>query len=230
MSLDGALARIDSGLDQSLSRLFDLIRQKSISADPAFTTEVRAAGEWCTRELTSLGFEATLRDTPGHPIVVAHWTGPVANPDRHVLFYGHYDVKPVDPLDLWNADPFDPKIEDRDGVKVITGRDSADDKGQLLIFIEAARALIAEDGRLPVKVTVLLEGEEESGSPSLEPFLAANAAELSHDLALICDTNMWERGRPAITASLRGLVGEAVTLRCADRDLHSGLLDRKSVV
>lgn len=223
MSLDGALARIDAGLDQSLARLFDLIRLKSISADPAYKDEVRAAGEWCTRELAALGFEATLRDTPGHPIVVAHWTGPVANPDRHVLFYGHYDVQPVDPLNLWNADPFDPKIEDRDGVKVITGRGSADDKGQLLIFIEAVRALIAEEGRLPVKVTVLLEGEEESGSPSLEPFLAANAAELSHDLALICDTNMWDRGRPAITASLRGLVGEAVTIRCADRDLHSGL-------
>lgn len=224
MSLDGALARIDAGLDQSLGRLFDLIRLKSISADPAFKAEVRKAGEWCVAELASLGFDASLRDTPGHPIVVAHWNGPVANADRHVLFYGHYDVQPVDPIGLWRADPFDPKIEKHEsGVDVITGRGSADDKGQLLIFIEACRALIAEEGRLPVKVTVLLEGEEESGSPSLEPFLKANAAELSHDIALVCDTNMWDRRRPAITASLRGLVGEVVKIRCADRDLHSGI-------
>ena len=224
MSLEGALARIDAGLDQSLARLFDLIRLKSISADPAHRADVREAGEWCVAELASLGFEASLRETPGHPIVIAHWTGPVADPARHVLFYGHYDVQPVDPLHLWRSDPFDPKIETGEaGVDVITGRGSADDKGQLLVFVEACRALIAEEGRLPVRVTVLLEGEEESGSPSLEPFLEANAAELSHDLALICDTNMWDRRRPAITASLRGLVGEAVTIRCADRDLHSGI-------
>lgn len=224
MSLDGALARIDAGLDASLARLFDLIRLKSISADPAHRDDVRRAGEWCTRELGELGFEASLRETPGHPMVVAHWTGPVENESRHVLFYGHYDVQPVDPLSLWRSDPFDPKIETGEaGVEVIVGRGSADDKGQLLIFVEACRALIAEEGRLPVKVTVLLEGEEESGSPSLEPFLEANAAELSHDVALVCDTNMWDRGRPAITASLRGLVGEEVTIRCADRDLHSGL-------
>lgn len=224
MSLDGALARIDAGLDQSLARLFDLIRLKSISADPAYRAQVREAGDWCVRELTSLGFEASLRDTPGHPIVVAHWTGPVVDASRHALFYGHYDVQPVDPLHLWRSDPFDPRIEKNEaGVDVIVGRGSADDKGQLLIFIEACRALIAEEGRLPVRLTVLLEGEEESGSPSLEPFLEANKAELSHDFALVCDTNMWDRGRPAITASLRGLVGEEVTIRCSNRDLHSGI-------
>lgn len=223
MSIDPVLARVDADLDASLARLFDLVRLKSISADPAFAADVRATGEHCVKLLADLGFEASLRETPFHPIVVAHWKGAVANDARHVLFYGHYDVQPVDPLELWHADPFDPKVEDRDGVKVITGRGSADDKGQLLIFIEAMRALIAEEGRLPVRVTVLLEGEEESGSPSLEPFLEANAAELSHDLALVCDTNMWARGRPAITTSLRGLVGEEVKIACADRDLHSGL-------
>lgn len=223
MSLDAVLARLDADLPQSLDRLFDLIRLKSISADPAFAGEVSKTADWCVAALAALGFDASRRDTPGHPMVVAHWTGPVENPDRHVLFYGHYDVQPVDPLHLWRSDPFDPKIEEIDGVEVIVGRGSADDKGQLLIFVEACRALLAEEGRLPVKVTILLEGEEESGSPSLEPFLAANAAELSHDVALVCDTNMWARGRPAITASLRGLVGEEVVIRCADRDLHSGL-------
>ncbi len=223
MSLDAVLARIDADLPKSLDRLFDLVRLKSISADPAFFGEVRAAGEWCVRELSALGFEASLRETPGQPMVVAHWKGAVANPDRRVLVYGHYDVQPVDPLNLWHADPFDPKIEERDGVTVITGRGSADDKGQLLTMIEAMRAMIAVDGSLPVNVTVLVEGEEESGSPSLEPFLAANSGELSCDVAFICDTNMWARRRPAITASLRGMVGEEVTIRCADRDLHSGI-------
>ncbi len=223
MSIDPVLARVDTDLDASLARLFDLVRLKSISADPAFASDVRATGEHCVKLLTDLGFEASLRETPFHPIVVAHWKGAVENDARHVLFYGHYDVQPVDPLELWHADPFDPKVEERDGVKVITGRGSADDKGQFLIFIEAMRALLAEEGRLPVRVTVLLEGEEESGSPSLEPFLEAHAAELSHDLALVCDTNMWARGRPAITTSLRGLVGEEVKIACADRDLHSGL-------
>ncbi len=223
MSLDAVLARIDADLPKSLERLFELIRCKSISADPAYAAEVARTADWCVAELAALGFEASRRDTPGHPMVVAHWPGAVENPGVHVLFYGHYDVQPVDPLHLWRADPFDPRIEEIDGVKVITGRGSADDKGQLLIFVEAVRALLAETGRLPVKVTILLEGEEESGSPSLEPFLAANAAELAHDVALVCDTNMWARGRPAITASLRGLVGEEVMIRCADRDLHSGL-------
>ena len=222
MSLDAVLARIDAELPKSLERLFTLLRMKSISADPAFAPQVRAAGEACVALLTELGFEASLRETPGHPIVVAHWTGPVENEERHVLFYGHYDVQPVDPLSLWASDPFDPKLETRDGVEVISARGAADDKGQVVTFLEAMRALLAEEGRLPVKVTVLLEGEEESGSPSLQPFLKANAAELSHDLALVCDTDMWARGRPAITTSLRGLVGEEVRISCADRDLHSG--------
>lgn len=223
MSLARVLDRIDADLPKSLDRLFALLRLKSISADPAFAGEVRKAGEHLVATLADMGFEASLRETPFHPIVVAHWTGPVENEARHVLFYGHYDVQPVDPLSLWTSDPFDPRVEERDGVKVITGRGSADDKGQVVIFLEAMRALLAEDGRLPVRVTVLLEGEEESGSPSLEPFLKAHADELSHDLALVCDTNMWARGRPAITTSLRGLVGEEVTITCSDRDLHSGL-------
>ncbi|MCE1235056.1 MAG: M20/M25/M40 family metallo-hydrolase [Hyphomicrobiales bacterium] len=222
MSLDAVLARLDAELPQSLDRLFALLRLKSISADPAFAADVRKAGEHCVALLAEMGFEASLRETPLHPIVVAHWTGPVENPDKHVLFYGHYDVQPVDPLNLWHADPFDPRLEERDGVKVIAARGAADDKGQIMVFLEAMRALLAEEGRLPVKVTVFLEGEEESGSPSLEPFLAANAKELSCDVALVCDTDMWARGRPAITTSLRGLVGEEVTISCADRDLHSG--------
>jgi acetylornithine deacetylase/succinyl-diaminopimelate desuccinylase-like protein len=224
MSLDPVLARIDSGLDPSLNRLFDLIRIPSISADPAYTGDVARAADWCAAELAAIGFEVSVRPTPGHPMVVAHWRGQTAKPAPHVLFYGHYDVQPVDPLELWAAPPFEPAIRSQpDGTKIITGRGSADDKGQLLTFVEAARAYVAETGGLPVPVTILFEGEEESGSPSLAGFLDANKAELSHDLALICDTNMWNAKTPAITASLRGLVGEEITITCADRDLHSGL-------
>ncbi|WP_407048103.1 M20/M25/M40 family metallo-hydrolase [Methyloraptor flagellatus] len=224
MSIEAVLSRIDAGLDASLGRLFDLVRIKSISTDPAFAEEVRRGAEWCAAELAGIGFEASVRQTAGHPMVVAHWRGKVAREAPHVLFYGHYDVQPVDPIELWATDPFEPRIETRaDGAKQIVGRGTADDKGQLLTFVEAARAFVAETGGLPCRVTVLLEGEEESGSPSLDAFLLENKAELSHDVALVCDTNMWDAKTPAITATLRGLVGEEVTITAADRDLHSGL-------
>jgi acetylornithine deacetylase/succinyl-diaminopimelate desuccinylase-like protein len=224
MSLDQSLARIDADLDASLARLFDLVRIPSISTDPAFAKDVAAAADWAARDLASIGFEASVRTTPGHPMVVAHWTGPVEREAPHVLFYGHYDVQPVDPLTLWERPPFEPSLVTRaDGSKMITGRGTADDKGQYLTFVEACRALVAETGKLPIRVTVFLEGEEESGSPSLHDFLEANKAELSKDLALVCDTGMWDRTTPAITATLRGLVGEEVIIHCADRDLHSGM-------
>jgi acetylornithine deacetylase/succinyl-diaminopimelate desuccinylase-like protein len=224
MSLTAALAHIDADLDQSLARLFELVRIPSISTDPAFAKDVARAADWAAADLNSIGFEASVRPTPGHPMVVAHWTGPVERDAPHVLFYGHYDVQPVDPLHLWERPPFEPALITRaDGTKMITGRGTADDKGQYLTFTEACRALVAETGKLPVRVSVFLEGEEESGSPSLNAFLEANKAELSKDLALVCDTSMWDRDTPAITATLRGLVGEEVTIHCADRDLHSGM-------
>ncbi|MBW0366352.1 M20/M25/M40 family metallo-hydrolase [Ensifer adhaerens] len=216
------LERADANLPRSLDRLFDLVRIKSISTDPAFKAECRKAAEWLVAELNSLGFTASVRETPGHPMVVAHHDG--AKPDApHVLFYGHYDVQPVDPLNLWDTDPFEPGIKEIEpGRKVITGRGTADDKGQLLTFVEAVRAYKDVHGALPCRVTILFEGEEESGSPSLKPFLEANAAELKADYALVCDTSMWDRDTPAISAGLRGLVGEEVIVRAADRDLHSG--------
>jgi acetylornithine deacetylase/succinyl-diaminopimelate desuccinylase-like protein len=221
--LSPVLDQADRNLQSSLDRLFELVRIPSISTDPAYKADCRKAADWLVTVLTDLGFDASVRDTPGHPMVVAHHDAD--KPDApHVLFYGHYDVQPVDPLELWEDDPFDPKIKDLgNGRKVVTGRGTSDDKGQLLTFVEACRAYKEIHGGLPVKITILFEGEEESGSPSLKPFLEANAAELKAEYALVCDTSMWDTQTPAIAATLRGLVGEEITITAADRDLHSGL-------
>ncbi len=223
MSLDAVLARIDADLDQSLERLFTLLRVPSISTDPAYDADVASAAGMLAEDLRAIGFDATVRPTEGHPIVVAHDTDAEAHGGPHVLFYGHYDVQPVDPLDLWHRDPFDPAIEDRNGAKVIRGRGTADDKGQLMTFIEACRAWKAVTGKLPVRVTVFLEGEEESGSPSLVPFLEANAAELRADIALICDTGLFAEGVPGIVTQLRGMLQEEITVTGPRIDLHSGM-------
>ncbi len=218
MSLDAVLSRIDTDLPQALDRLLDLLRIPSISTDPAFKADCAKAADWLVNDLKSLGFEAVSRPTPGHPMVVAHGgTG-----DKHLLFYGHYDVQPVDPLTLWDRDPFDPEIQDTAKGRVIRGRGSSDDKGQLMTFLEACRAWKAVHGTLPGKLTIFLEGEEESGSPSLIPFMQENAAELKADIALMCDTGLFDDNTPAITTMLRGLFSEEMTVHAASKDLHSG--------
>lgn len=220
MSLDPVLDRIDADLDAALERLKDLLRIPSISTDPAYKDDCRKAADWLVADLAALGVEAEARATPGHPMVVGH----VGDGTPHVLFYGHYDVQPVDPLTLWHRDPFDPAIEDAPHGKVIRGRGSSDDKGQLMTFVEACRAWKAVTGAWPCRITFLFEGEEESGSPSLVPFLKEHRDELSQpDLALICDTGLFNRDTPAITTMLRGLLGEEVTITGPDKDLHSGL-------
>ncbi len=217
------LDRADQNLPSSLDNLFELLRIKSISTDPDYKAECRKAAEWLVTYLNSLGFTASVRDTPGHPMVVAHHDAGSADAP-HVLFYGHYDVQPVDPIELWESDPFAPAIKDMgNGRKILTGRGTSDDKGQLMTFVEAVRAYKETRGALPVRITILFEGEEESGSPSLKPFLEANATELKADFALVCDTGMWDGDTPAICAGLRGLVGEEVVITAADRDLHSGV-------
>lgn len=218
--LDAVLAHADAHLEQSLERLFALLRIQSISTDPAYAAECEKAANWLTTELSGLGFEATTRKTEGHPMVVGHAkeaTGP------HVLFYGHYDVQPVDPVSLWDNPPFEPKLVDGPHGKRIVARGASDDKGQLMTFVEACRAFKAVTGKLPVPVTILFEGEEEAGSPSLPKFLDSAAAELKTDIALICDTDRWDEDTPAITTMLRGLVAEEIEITCADKDLHSGM-------
>ena len=218
-ALPAVLDHIDAHLDESLERLMALLRLPSISTDPAFKADCDRAADWLVGALADLGMEARKDATPGHPMVVAH--GP-QQAGRHVLFYGHYDVQPVDPLELWHRDPFDPAIEETPAGKVIRGRGASDDKGQLMTFVEACRAWIAVHGSLPARVSIFLEGEEESGSPSLVPYMKANAEELRADLALICDTGMFDPQTPAITTMLRGLVGEEIVITGPNKDLHSG--------
>lgn len=221
MSLDSTLSRIDSDLPAATGRLMDLLRIPSISTDPAYKAECDRAADWLVTALRDLGARVEKRATPGHPMVVGHMDGPnEAAP--HLLFYGHYDVQPVDPLDLWKTDPFQPEIQDTDQGQVIRARGASDDKGQLMTFVEACRAYKHVTGALPCRITFFFEGEEESGSPSLIPFLKDNADELSADLALICDTSMVAPGVPSIASQLRGMLKDEFTLHGPRIDLHSG--------
>ncbi|MEM9972982.1 MAG: M20/M25/M40 family metallo-hydrolase [Pseudomonadota bacterium] len=218
MSLDAVLTRIDDDLPNALERLMELLRIPSISTDPAYHADCEKAADWLVADLKTLGVDAAAHATPGKPMVVGH----VGEAGPHLMFYGHYDVQPVDPLALWHRDPFDPVLEETDQGKVIRARGSADDKGQLMTFVEACRAWKAVHGALPARLTFFFEGEEESGSPSLIPFLKEHAEGLKADLCLICDTGLFDPETPAITTMLRGLLGEEIIITGPSRDLHSG--------
>ncbi|MBO0753269.1 MAG: M20/M25/M40 family metallo-hydrolase, partial [Bradyrhizobiaceae bacterium] len=222
--LDRVLAHIDAERDNSLDRLFGFLSIQSISTDPAYADECETAATSLAADLTSLDIAAEIHPTDGHPIVFAK-SPPTGNGGRkRVVFYGHYDVQPVDPLELWQSPPFEPRVTTlNDGRKAIVARGASDDKGQVMTFVEACRAWKAVTGSLPVDVTFLIEGEEECGSKNLPGWIAAHKADLAADIALICDTGMWNPGTPAITTALRGLVYEEVTIKAADRDLHSGI-------
>jgi acetylornithine deacetylase/succinyl-diaminopimelate desuccinylase-like protein len=225
--LDQVLARIDADLDASLDRLFRFLSIKSISTDPAHAEDCRAAAVHLATDISTLDIAAEVHPTDGHPIVFAKSppAAPSAGGDRRrVVFYGHYDVQPVDPLDLWQTPPFEPRIATLpDGRKAIVARGACDDKGQVMTFIEACRAWKAVTGTLPLDITFLIEGEEECGSKHLPPWVEAHRGELGGDVALVCDTSMWDPKTPAITTALRGLLYEEIKIKAADRDLHSGL-------
>lgn len=217
--LDPVLARIDADLPQAIQRLLALLRIPSISTDRVHAADCEAAADWLVQDLADMGFRARKHPTTGRPMVV----GTAGEGARHLLFYGHYDVQPVDPLSLWHRPPFLPEVEETAAGPVIRGRGAADDKGQLMTFVEACRAWIAVHHGLPARITMFFEGEEESGSPSLVPFMEANKDLLRADLALICDTDLFDRDTPAITTMLRGLLGEEVTVTGPRMDLHSGM-------
>ena len=218
--LDATLSRIDSEMNQNLQRLFDFLKIKSISTDSGFKKDCAEAADWLVADLKSFGAKVKKYETGGHPIVL----GELGSDSRpHILFYGHYDVQPVDPLELWDNDPFEPIIEKLPSGSVIRARGSSDDKGQLMTFVEACRAWIAQNGSLPFKVTFFFEGEEESGSPNLVPFMKKYKKEISSDIVLICDTWLFESRVPAIVTMLRGILKEEIILTGPDKDLHSGM-------
>lgn len=230
----------------SLARLCDWLRIPSISTDPAYADECRRAAEWTAVQLREVGLIAVVEETgdigrdgkgSGRPIVMGYTPGcepgakslgPAAGP--HVLFYGHYDVQPADPLELWDSPPFEPVIREakagEQGGRRVVARGAVDDKGQVMMFIEALRAAYATTGKPAggARFTVLIEGEEESGSANLERFIRERTAQFEAcDFCLISDTGMLGRDRPAITYGVRGLVYTEVILHAADQDLHSGL-------
>ena len=221
MALDQVLAKIDADLPAAMDRLMELLRIQSISTDPAYKEDCARAADWLVADLNAIGIPAEKRETPGHAMVVGH-VGEDGADVPHVLFYGHYDVQPVDPLELWNTPPFEPQLEDTAHGQVIRGRGASDDKGQLMTFVEACRAWKAVHGSLPCRITFFFEGEEESGSPSLVPFMEAHKDELKADIALICDTSMVSRGVPSIASQLRGMLKDEFTITGPRIDLHSG--------
>ena len=196
--------------------LFDLLRIPSVSARSEHAGDVRRAAEWVRDSLGRIGFEASINDTPGHPIVLGEWRKAPGAPT--ILVYGHYDVQPAEPLDLWESPPFEPTL--RDGR--IYARGSVDDKGQLFLHIKALEAHLKVRGTLPVNVVFLAEGEEEVGSVNLEAFIGKNAAMLAADAVVISDSAMFAPGLPSILSSLRGLAYFQIDVQGPSGDLHSG--------
>lgn len=222
LAVEPVFAALQRGFDASIERLCALLRIPSVGTDPAFAEDTRRAAAWLVERLKEIGFDASLRPTSGMPMVVAH--DPDAPADApHLLYYGHYDVQPPDPLREWDNPPFEPCIVQGPHGPRVVARGAVDDKGQLMTWLEALAAWKAVHGRLPVRVSVLIEGEEESASENLEPFLLANADELKADVCVISDTGMLGVNEPAITTMLRGILYLELRIQGPVRDLHSGM-------
>lgn len=217
--LDSVLAAIDARKEQSLTLLKDFLRIPSVSTKPQHAGDVKRCAEWLAGQLKAVGLSPTVYPTAGHPIVVARNDHKPGRPT--VLMYGHYDVQPPEPLDLWQTPAFEPDVrKDENGYHAVYARGAVDDKGQVWCHVEAVRAFA---GNLPVNLTMLIEGEEECGSGHLEEFVRSHADLLKADLCVISDTNQFARGLPAITYGLRGLLYMEVFVTGPDHDLHSGM-------
>ena len=202
-----------------VAELLDFVRIPSVSAAAAHVGDVVKAGEWVVARLTRAGIEnVQMFPTAGHPVVYGDWLN--AGPDQPtVLIYGHFDVQPAEPFDLWHSPPFAPEVRD----DKVWGRGASDDKGGMLIPILAVEALLKTTGRLPVNVKFFFEGQEEIGSPDLAPFIAANRALLKADMIFSADGNQWSVDEPCLITGLKGLVACEVTVTGAKGDQHSGM-------
>lgn len=222
------LTAIDADIENSLGKLDAFLRFASIGTDPAHHQDCQKAADWLTDYFKDMGFKTRQFPTTGQPAVVAEYEPPVdskSDPKTipHILFYGHYDVQPVDPLNLWHSPPFEPRRgKSADGKACIFARGAADDKGQLMTFIEASRHWLAVHGRLPFRLTVLIEGDEEGDASHIDRFVAQNKELLRADVVVICDTGLWNDTEPGIVTSLRGCISDEVTLTGPRLDLHSG--------
>jgi len=215
--MDNVIDFINVNRDRYLDELKALLAIPSISALPEHKDDVRRCADWCAAEMRRIGLQnVRLIETPGNPVVYGDWLGAPGAPT--ILFYGHYDVQPVDPLDLWESPPFEATIRDGE----IYARGSADDKGQVFMHLKAVEAHLKQTGRLPVNMKFILEGEEEVGSEHLDDFIKAHKQELAADVVVISDSPMFARGVPSICYGLRGLVYFQLDLRGSSTDLHSG--------
>ena len=224
--LDSVLQHIDTDHDAAVGRLIEFARIPSVSTDPAYTTQVEQAAQWVATRLRDAGLVAELWPTAGHPCVYGE-SPEVDGPT--VLFYGHYDVQPPDPLDKWHTPPFEPTVRDAPGSggPALYARGASDDKGQVACFLEALSAWHRVHGKLPCNVKVIIEGEEEMGSVNLPPVIEQHKDRLAADVCVVSDTSMWEttpgQPQPSIVYALRGLVYFDVQLHGPRRDLHSGV-------
>src|SRR6266850_5373223 len=215
--MDNVIDFINVNRDRYLDELKALLAIPSISALPQHAGDVRRCADWCADELRRIGLQnVKLIDTPGNPVVYGDWLGAPGAPT--ILFYGHYDVQPVDPLNLWESPPFEATIRDGE----LYARGSADDKGQIFMHFKAIEAHLKQNGRLPINMKLMIEGEEEVGSAHLDEFIKTHKSELKADVVVISDTSMFDRGVPSICYGLRGLVYTQIDLRGSKTDLHSG--------
>jgi len=218
MSSVNVLDFIHANQDRFLGELKNFLAIPSISALPAHEPDVRRCAEWTADEMRRIGLQnVSLKETPGHPIVYGDWLGAPGAPT--VLFYGHYDVQPVDPVELWESPPFEATIRDGE----IYARGAADDKGQVFMHLKAIEAHLSKNGRLPINIRLIIEGEEEVGSVNLDNFIRANKALLQADVVVISDSAMFDHDVPSICYALRGLVYFQIDLRGTLSDLHSGV-------
>ena len=215
--MDKAVDFINVNRDRYVDELKEYLAIPSISALPQHKDDVRRCAEWTAEEMRRIGLQnVSLEETPGHPIVYGEWLGAEGAPT--ILFYGHYDVQPVDPLNLWTSPPFEATVRDGE----IYARGSADDKGQVFMHFKAVEAHLKQNGRLPVNMKFLIEGEEEVGSANLDNFVNARKDQLKADVVVISDSPMFDRGIPSICYGLRGLAYFQIDVRGTRSDLHSG--------